>query len=70
MTLVEVEGYQLKISAAGMPPALIYRAERKAVEEVAINSVPLGSIVAYEYRWSRREMNGRMVGLRMTMRPL
>ena len=47
MALAEVEGYQMRISAAGMPPVLIYRAERNAVEEVAIGGVPLGSIVAY-----------------------
>jgi sigma-B regulation protein RsbU (phosphoserine phosphatase) len=50
MTLVEVEGYCLKISLAGMPPVLIYRADIKAVEEVAISGMPLGSIVSYKYR--------------------
>jgi len=40
----------MKISSAGMPPALIYRAEKGLVEEVLIKAMPLGSISSYRYR--------------------
>jgi serine phosphatase RsbU (regulator of sigma subunit) len=43
-------GGRMKISAAGMPPALIYRAETGLVEEVMIKAMPLGSVSGYPYR--------------------
>jgi phosphoserine phosphatase RsbU/P len=33
-----------------MPPALVYRAARRVVEEVSLQGVPLGSLTAYPYR--------------------
>jgi sigma-B regulation protein RsbU (phosphoserine phosphatase) len=50
MTVVRVEGYRLKISAAGMPPVLIYRALTGEVEEVFIKALPLGSVLDYAWR--------------------
>jgi serine phosphatase RsbU (regulator of sigma subunit) len=50
MTVVRVEGYRLKISAAGMPPVLIYRALTGEVEEVFIKALPLGSVLNYAWR--------------------
>ncbi len=50
MTVVRVEGYRLKISAAGMPPVLIYRALTGDVEEVFIKALPLGSVLNYTWR--------------------
>ncbi|HEX4951514.1 MAG TPA: SpoIIE family protein phosphatase, partial [Blastocatellia bacterium] len=50
MTLVRIEGYRLKITAAGMPPVLIYRALTGAVEEVFIKALPLGSVRHYQWR--------------------
>lgn len=50
MTVVRIEGYQLKISAAGMPPVLIYRALTNEIEEVFLKALPLGSVVNYPWR--------------------
>ncbi len=40
----------MKVSSAGMPPVLIYRAETGSVEEVMIKAMPLGSVTGYSYR--------------------
>jgi serine phosphatase RsbU (regulator of sigma subunit) len=50
LTMVKVNGRRMKISSAGMPPALIYRAETGSVEEVMIKAMPLGSVRGYSYR--------------------
>ncbi|MGE0129813.1 MAG: SpoIIE family protein phosphatase [Blastocatellales bacterium] len=50
LTMIKLNGHRLKISAAGMPPVLIYRAETGLVEEVMIRAMPLGSISGYPYR--------------------
>ncbi|MGH7595234.1 MAG: PP2C family protein-serine/threonine phosphatase [bacterium] len=45
MTLIKFKDNKIKIAAAGMPPALIYRAATKSVEEVNIKAMPLGSFL-------------------------
>jgi phosphoserine phosphatase RsbU/P len=50
LTMAKIKGYCLALSAAGMPPVLIYRAETKRVEELLIRGVPLGSVTSYQYR--------------------
>src|SRR5262245_10738104 len=50
MTIAKVNGYQLTLGSAGMPPVLIYRAEQRVVEEISLQGVPLGSLPAYSYR--------------------
>src|SRR5262245_3515496 len=50
MTIAKVNGYQMTLGSAGMPPALIYRAERRVVDEISLRGVPLGSLTAYPYR--------------------
>lgn len=49
LTLARVEGKTLTLAAAGMPPALLYRAASKEVEEIALEGMPLGGL-AYDYR--------------------
>lgn len=48
--MIKVSGRKLRVSSAGMPPVLIYRAETGSVEEVMIKAMPLGSISGYPYR--------------------
>ena len=48
MTLITLNGNKLTFTAAGMPPALIYRAEENRVEEVLIGGVPLGGFIGAE----------------------
>jgi len=50
MAIAKVNGYQLTLGSAGMPPALIYRAARRVVEEISLRGVPLGSLTTYSYR--------------------
>ena len=50
LTMIKLNGRRLKISSAGMPPTLIYRAETGSVEEVMIKAMPLGSVTGYPYR--------------------
>jgi len=50
LTMIKLSGRRLKVSSAGMPPMLIYRAETGLVEEVMIKAMPLGSITGYPYR--------------------
>ncbi len=50
MTMVKVNGRQLTVSIAGMPPVLIYRAASQSIEEIAIRGIPLGGLTNYSYR--------------------
>jgi hypothetical protein len=50
LTMIKINGRRMKVSSAGMPPALIYRAETGSVEEVMIKAMPLGSVRGYPYR--------------------
>ena len=50
MTIVKVKDHRLTLSAAGMPPVLIYRARTRTVEEVMLRGMPLGSVAHYPYR--------------------
>jgi GAF domain-containing protein len=50
LIMIKLNGRRMKISSAGMPPVLIYRAETAAVEEVMIKAMPLGSVSNYPYR--------------------
>jgi serine phosphatase RsbU (regulator of sigma subunit) len=52
MTMAKIQGNQLTVSCAGMPPVLIYRSEIKRVEEIFIKAMPLGSplVAPYEQR--------------------
>ncbi len=54
LTMVKLIGRRMKVSLAGMPPALIYRAETGSVEEVMIKAMPLGGVAGYSY--SEREL--------------
>jgi serine phosphatase RsbU (regulator of sigma subunit) len=49
LTLARMEGRTLTIAAAGMPPALLYRAATGEVEEIALEGMPLGGL-AYDYQ--------------------
>jgi serine phosphatase RsbU (regulator of sigma subunit) len=50
LTVIRLKDYRLKVSSAGMPPVLIYRARDQVVEEVLIKAMPLGSVSSYTYR--------------------
>ena len=49
LTLARIEGKTLTLAAAGMPPALVYRAASGQVEEIVLEGMPLGGL-AYDYQ--------------------
>lgn len=55
LTLARLEGRVLTLGAAGMPPALLYRAGSKTVEEIALAGMPLGGL-AFDYREVRMDV--------------
>lgn len=48
MMLATFNENRLTLAAAGMPPALIYRADENIVEEVLLEGMPLGGVIATE----------------------
>jgi serine phosphatase RsbU (regulator of sigma subunit) len=55
LMLAKVKGNRVRLSAAGMPPALVYRAATGEVEEVAIRGLPLGG-AAFPYEERELEL--------------
>ncbi len=55
LTLARIKDGTMTLSAAGMPPVYIYRAETDIVEEVRIKGMPLGSFSGFPYE--QREVN-------------
>jgi serine phosphatase RsbU (regulator of sigma subunit) len=49
LMLLKIKKNELRLSSAGMPPALIYRAESKNVEEFIIRGMPLGTANIFPY---------------------
>jgi serine phosphatase RsbU (regulator of sigma subunit) len=47
--LARLKGHTLELVGAGMPPALIYRADTGKVESVDLKGMPLGSVPDYPY---------------------
>ncbi len=49
MLLAKISGRHMTVSAAGMPPILIYRNDTGAVEEMLLKGMPLGGPYAFDY---------------------
>ncbi len=49
LALARLKGRNLDVAGAGMPPALVYRAAAGAVEEVALDGMPLGGQIRFPY---------------------
>lgn len=50
MTVAKINQHDLVLSAAGMPPVLLYRASEQRVEEIFLKALPLGGIANYRYQ--------------------
>jgi serine phosphatase RsbU (regulator of sigma subunit) len=50
LSIIKINGDNLKISAAGMPPALLYRKVENRVEELVIKGMPLGAFTDFPYK--------------------
>jgi serine phosphatase RsbU (regulator of sigma subunit) len=49
LMLLKFNNGKIKISSAGMPPALVYRKKLRDVEEILIKGMPLGSARSFPY---------------------
>jgi serine phosphatase RsbU (regulator of sigma subunit) len=50
MLVVRINGNQLSVCSAGMPPVLIYRKQTESVEEIVIKGMPLGGPSDFPYQ--------------------
>ncbi len=56
LTLVRFKDGRLHLAAAGMPPALIWRAASNRVEEFQMAGAPLGSLTGFPYQQTELEL--------------
>ncbi len=49
LMLLKIKNNELRLSSAGMPPALIYRSDSKTVDEFIIRGMPLGTANSFPY---------------------
>ena len=49
MTMLKIAGDKIKMSAAGMPPLLIYKRESQSLEEHVMKGMPLGTFNNFPY---------------------
>lgn len=57
MTMLKISGNKLRISAAGMPPVLIFNHANQIIEEHLIKGMPLGTMVKFPYEVKEIELN-------------
>lgn len=57
MTMIKIKDGTLSISAAGMPPMLVFRHRTNTVEEVALSGMPLGSVLTFPYKQRALELS-------------
>ncbi|PWN06007.1 PP2C family protein-serine/threonine phosphatase [Rhodohalobacter mucosus] len=56
LSCVNVKENVLTLSAAGMPPALLFRDSTKSVEEIVIKGMPLGAFNDFPYKQKQLEL--------------
>jgi serine phosphatase RsbU (regulator of sigma subunit) len=54
---VKIRGNQLTLSAAGMPPALLYRKNEDTVHELILKGMPLGAYEGFPYQLKKTTLN-------------
>ena len=57
MTMIKINNNKLLMSAAGMPPILIYRQSEKSVSEHVMKGMPLGTFDKYPYDVREEKLN-------------
>ena len=50
MTVLKIDKYKVTVSAAGMPPVLIFRQDTNSIEEVVLKGMPLGAFYDFRYQ--------------------
>jgi serine phosphatase RsbU (regulator of sigma subunit) len=56
LSILKIQGNRMQISAAGMPPALLYRSKTKSVEEIVLKGMPLGAVQDFPYELREAEI--------------
>jgi serine phosphatase RsbU (regulator of sigma subunit)/ligand-binding sensor domain-containing protein len=56
MTMLKIEGNNLRMSAAGMPPVFIYKGENQTIEEHVMKGMPLGTLSDFPYTLIESEL--------------
>jgi serine phosphatase RsbU (regulator of sigma subunit) len=56
LSLVKIKNNLMQISAAGMPPALLYRKETQQIEEIILKGMPLGVYQNFPYQLKQTEL--------------
>jgi len=56
LSILKIQGNKMQISAAGMPPALLYRNKTKSVEEIILKGMPLGAVQDFPYELRQTEI--------------
>ena len=56
MTLLRIEGHQIRTAIAGMPPLFIWRAASRTVEILRVKALPLGGVGRFPYSEETLEM--------------
>ena len=57
LSIVKISHDKVKISSAGMPPALLYRNESRILEEIEIKGMPLGTFTDFPYEVRETTLN-------------
>ncbi len=57
LLMLKIKGDTLKISSAAMPHALIYRENKKAIEEIKLEGMPLGAMYNFPYQIERTNIS-------------
>ena len=66
LTILKLNGNQLKFGSAGMPPVYIYRSESKSVEELTNEGAPLGTFIGFPYEVRSQSLRPNDVLLLLT----
>jgi serine phosphatase RsbU (regulator of sigma subunit) len=57
LSLIKINGNKLTLSAAGMPPALLYRKSEDKVHELILKGMPLGAYEGFPYQLKETTLN-------------
>ncbi len=56
LSLLKIRGNKLEMSSAGMPHALLFRNDKKIIEEIALKGMPLGAVSDFPYQTQSKEL--------------
>ena len=57
MSIVKIKDNKMIMSAAGMPPTLLFRGNTKQLDEITLKGMPLGAVNYYPYVLKETELN-------------